>query len=107
MAEPYYPPNARSGTTQVITFAAAGDPKQLPSIKVPEGIPLLVKGHPNNGGFIYVGFYGTAAGSPAQAWPLTRNEPLTLRVKNASELWAAAQVAGESLCLIVEQSPSP
>jgi len=89
-----HPPNATSMDAMFVGCAFA-QPKaiRLPSIQVPNGFELQIKGAPNNWGLVYVARSEPKAGSPLNSWPLLPNEAIGYKVKNAQEIWVAAQLA--------------
>jgi hypothetical protein len=74
----------------------------LPSIPVPEGMELLLRGWPTNGGIIYVTGDSATLNQVNNSYPLLANETLSLRIQDACKLHVAATVAGEFVVLAVE-----
>ncbi len=75
---------------------------RLPSIPVPEGMSLLLRGWPTNGGIIYVTGDSAVLNQVNNSYPLLANETLSIRITDASTLHVAATVAGEFIVLAVE-----
>jgi hypothetical protein len=74
----------------------------LPSIPVPEGMALLLRGWPTNLGIIYVTGDSATLNQVNNSYPLLANETLSIRIKDACKLHVAATVAGEFVVLAVE-----
>jgi len=89
-----HPPNATTIDAQLVSCAFA-QPKtfRLPSIDIPDGMELQIKGAPNNRGIVYVARSETKAASIFTSWPLLPNEAIGYKVKNAQEIWIGAQLA--------------
>lgn len=77
---------------------------QLPYLEVPEGHKLLLKGSNTNGGMIWITGEPQVVNNPNDSYVLVAGETLVLRVQNAECLYVAAQVAGESVNICVEQA---
>lgn len=84
-----------------VTITLPGTAEQLPDVDVPEGFEVVVRGHPDNTGFIYVGI--TKAQAEAHTIPLGPDDSYSLRVTNANLIWLDIQVAAELAIYLVEQ----
>ncbi|MBA7696776.1 hypothetical protein ES703_105427 [subsurface metagenome] len=78
-----------------------GTAEQLPDVDVPDGFEAVVRGHPDNTGFIYIGT--TQAQAQAHTIPLGPDDSYSLRVSNLNLIWCDIQVAGEKGIYTVEQ----
>lgn len=78
-----------------------GTAEQLPDVNVPDGFEAVVRGHPDNTGFIYIGT--TKAQAEAHTIPLGPDDSYSLRVSNINLIWVDIQVAGEKGIYTVEQ----
>ena len=103
MAEPYYAPNRDAFICPNVALPVAGAPVQMPYIEIPDGMSLVVKSHPANGGLIYIGATRPQSQNVVTAWPLVANEAIAYRVKNANSVWVTPQFANEIVCMTVEQ----
>ena len=89
-----YPPNTNNMEALFVGCPWA-QPKsyRLPSLAVPDGMQLQIKGAPTNWGVVYVARSEVKAGQPTLAWPLLPNEAIGYAVKNADALWIGAVLA--------------
>lgn len=84
------------------TVPAANTNYRLPSIPVPEGMQLLLRGWPTNLGIIYITGDTATLNQINNSYPLLANETISMRVTNASCLHVAAVIAGEFVVMAVE-----
>lgn len=75
---------------------------QLPSIPVPEGMQLVLRGWYTNGGVILVTGDSVTQNQINNSYPLLPNEVVGYRVTNADNIYVAATVAGEFVGVTVE-----
>ena len=97
-----FPPNCETFVTWQFQCPAALTAYNLPNFPIPDGFALLVKGHPNNPGTLYIGRTATDC-SATNGWPLLAQEMLGLAVKNAQAEWVSASAVNQVLCCVVEQ----
>jgi len=98
-----YPPNTPTFVTDQLICQAANTAYQLPAFEIPEGFQLLLKGHPNNAGFIYVGKSQPDCTNFSHAWPLLAQEMIGLALKDTSSVWVASNMVNQIVCYAVEQ----
>ena len=79
------------------TAAAAGTAEQLPDLIIPDGFELVVRALPNNTGDIYLGKTKDKAESATDRLTYSKGNGLTLKVKNANEVWVDVAVNGEGV----------
>jgi len=93
--------NRDAWTGDEFTITLPGTAEQLPDIDVPDGFDVVIRGHPDNTGYIYVGT--TQAQAEARTIPLGPDDSYSIRVTNLNLVWVDIQVAGERGIYIVEQ----
>ncbi len=85
----------------ICTVAATG--YQVPSKIIPWDVEIAIKALSTNAGLIYIANNQVDAAIVTASFPLLPNEPLGYKIANSSEIWVAAQFAGEGLSYTVEQ----
>ena len=98
-----YPANTPTFATDQLVCPAINTAYRLPSFDIPEGFQLLLKAHPNNPGFVYVGKTSPDCTNFNHAWPLLANEMLGMALKNTEAVWVASNMVNQVLCYAVEQ----
>ena len=95
--------NVSGFTVATITNAVAGTPVQGADVAVPEGVLVVVKGHPDNTGTITIASSSAAAvNTTATCDRLAANQSVSLQIKNTNQIWADATVAGERALITFE-----
>jgi len=84
------------------TVAAPGTALQLPDLKIPDGFELVVRALPNNTGDIYLGKTKAKAESATDRLAYSKGNGLTLKVKNANQVWVDVAVGDEGVDYWVE-----
>lgn len=79
------------------TVSAAGTAEQLPDLVIPDGFELVVRALPDNANDIYLGKSKSKAESATDRLTFSKGNGLTLKVKNANEVWVDAAVAGQGV----------
>lgn len=93
--------NRDAWTGDEFTVAIPGTAERLPDIDIPNGFDVVIRGHPDNTGYIYVG--KTKAQAEAHTIPLGPDDSYSLRVTNLNLVWVDIQVLNERGIYIVEQ----
>ena len=90
-------------TTATVTVTVAGTPVQGADQKIPPGVKVSVRAHPDNTGRIYVGKSSATALSTSNAnCPLDANQGQSFQLQNTNLLWFDAAVSGEKILLTYE-----
>jgi len=90
-------PNRPSWTHGQKTVAVPGTAEQLPSQVIPDGFELVVRALPGNTNNIYLGKTKALAESATDRLTFSKGNGLTLKVKNADQVWVDAAVADEGV----------
>jgi hypothetical protein len=96
-----WPANADSLAALRVGILVAGT--QLPDISVPSGMSLVIKAWALNPGWLQVGASLAECTQINQSFPLLPSEIVAYQVKNANQIWVAANAAGCFACLTVEK----
>lgn len=100
-------PNADGIQTANVPIVAANKAYQLPRMVIPDGMKLLIKSLPGNGGYIYVAGNEPESTDPTKAWPLQPGEFIAFAVKTADSVYVSGTVAGDNVVLCAERNESP
>ena len=84
------------------TVTAAGTAEQLPSQAIPDGFELVVRALPGNGNNIFLGETEALVESATDRLQFTAGNGLTLKVRDANQVWVDAAVDGEGVDYWVE-----
>ncbi len=95
--------NAETIRSFLVPCPAANAPWQLPSFIIPDGMALVIKANPANGGVVSVAPNSADVINPNQSYPLLPNEPIGYYVKDSKSIWVSSTVAGDSVVCTVEQ----
>jgi len=79
------------------TAAVPGVAEQLPDIIIPDGFELVVRALPANTGDIYLGKSKDKAESATDRLTYSKGNGLTLKVKNANQVWVDVAVGAEGV----------
>jgi len=90
-------PNRPDWTHGQKTVDAAGTAEQLPSQAIPDGFELVVRALPGNGNNIFLGRTKALAQSATDRLQFSAGNGLTLKVKNANQVWVDTVVNGEGV----------
>lgn len=93
--------NKDAWTGDEFTITAPGTAERLPDVDVPDGFDVVIRGHPDNTGYIYVGT--TKIQAEARTMPLGPDDSYSLRVTNVNLIWVDIQVLNEKGIYVVEQ----
>ena len=91
-------------TGGIVCAAAAPQSYQVPQKLIPWDKEFVVKALSTNAGLIYIANNPVDAGILAASYPMLPNEAVGLAIAKSSEVWVAAQFAGEGIAYIVEQT---
>ncbi len=94
--------NAAAWAVTVVTITAAGTGEQLASLAVPHGMKLILRGHPDNTGDVYIGASKANAESAAARATLKAGDAVELNLTNANLVWWNASGAGQKIEVIRE-----
>lgn len=97
-------PNADAIQTANVFIQQAGVPYRLPYMTVPDGMELLVKSVPGNGGFIYVAGNEPESVDSTKAWPLQPGEFIAFAVTNANVIYISGNNVGDIVVLCSEKN---
>lgn len=81
----------------------AGSAEQLPDVRIPNGINLIVRAKPRNTDSIYLGNSKTNASRAVTRIELSAGEAAKLKIKNANLVYTDSVVSGEGVEYFVEQ----
>jgi hypothetical protein len=96
------PDTFRVGTD---TADAVMSGQNLPDVKVPFDMEIVVKAYRSNTDSVYVATTRSdSEGGVDTAYPLWAGEAVGLKLSNVDKIWWAAEVAGEGISWVVEQS---
>ena len=95
--------NPHSFTTGNVICAIAMQGYQVPGKLIPYDIEFVVKALSTNAGLIFIANNEIDAALQTASYPMLPNEAVGLKIENGSEVWIAAQLAGEGASFIVEQ----
>ena len=90
-------------TGGIICAAAAPTSYPIPGKLIPWDKEFVVKALSTNAGLIYIANNQVDAGILSASYPMLPNEAIGLAIANSSEVWVAAQFAGEGIAFTVEQ----
>lgn len=96
-------PNRPTWTHGQKTVAIPGTAEQLPSLVIPDGFALVVRALPGNTGNVHYGKTKVLAESATDRITFSLGNGLTLKIKNANEVWVDAAQANEGVDYWVEQ----
>jgi len=97
-----WPANTDSITSIRVAIAPATG-LQMPDIRVPSGMSLIIKAWTLNPGILQVGASLAECSNVNQSFPLLPNEIVAYQVQNANQIYIAANAAGCTVCLTVEK----
>lgn len=97
-------PNADTIQNASVPLQIAGVAYQLPDMPIPDGMSVLIKSWPKNGGYVYVGATKPDATDPSKCWPLQPGEFVGYRIKNANALWVSGTVAKDLVIISAEKN---
>ncbi len=95
-------PNRPSWAHGQKTVTAAGTAEQLPSQAIPDGFDLVVRALPGNGDNIFLGKTQALAESATDRLQFTAGNGVTLKVKDADQVWVDAAINDEGVDYWVE-----
>ena len=84
------------------TVTVPGVAEQLPDLAIPDGFELVVRALPANTNDIHLGKSKAKAESATDRLTFSKGNGITLKVKNANEVWVDATVADEGVDYWVE-----
>lgn len=95
-------PNRPSWDHGQKTVAVPGAAEQLQDLVIPDGFELVVRALPANTDNIHLGKTKAKAESATDRVTFSKGNGLTLKVKNANEVWVDVVVGGEGVDYWVE-----
>lgn len=100
-----WPRNAKYIHSVTLVCAAINTPYQAPPMVIPDGMHLLIKGHPLNavGSVVQVATSRAECLNPGSSWPLILNEPVALAIENAQAIFVSTNVAGSQVIFLAEE----
>ncbi len=95
-------PNAESVQSASIIIRAVNTPYQLPSMPIPDGMAVIIKSWPSNGGFIYVAASRPEVLDINRVYPLQPGEFIGYKVRNANSLWISGTLVNDLVIITAE-----
>jgi hypothetical protein len=77
--------------------------RQLPDLRIPSGMALVIKAWALNPGWLQIGGSMAECSNVNQSYPLLPSEVVGYQIQNANQLYIAANAAGCFACLTVEK----
>ena len=97
-------PNAESIQNASIPITITGKAYQLPDMVIPDGMAVLIKSQPTNGGFIFVAPSAPEAIDRTRSYPLQPGEFIEYKVKNAKAIWVSGTVVNDLVLITAERN---
>jgi len=103
-----FPPNAESITAVRVECQVINQPYRLPSLEVPDGMPLHLLAWPLNppAGLIFIGPSASGCSNMNQSYPMPPGATKDYYVKNAEALWVCATAVPAWVVATAEQRRS-